>query len=86
MGRDGSRPAPRERAGLVGVISSPARDNRTPTETLPDLQAEKVRFMLGGYFSEVYDLLANVDHHLFVAEFVWLAKEYRTHRPAEERP
>ena len=40
MGREKSRPAPRERAGLGDVISSPARDTRTPTETLPDLQAD----------------------------------------------
>jgi len=62
------------------------RKQRRKDENAARDAAEKVRFMLGGYFSEVYDLLTTVDHHLFAAELVRLAKEYRNKQPAEERP
>lgn len=39
--------------------------------------AEKVRFMLGGYFPEVADLLANVEPYRFTDEFFRLAQQYR---------
>ncbi len=61
------------------------RKQRRKDEEAARDAAEKMRFMLGAYFSEVYDLLATVDHRLFAEEFVRLAKEYRNHRPAEER-
>jgi len=42
-----SRPAPRRRAGLGDVISSPARDTRTSTETLPSFQADFIAARFG---------------------------------------
>jgi len=59
MGRDGSRPAPRERAGLVGVHASPAC-NTANNAPLSSFQADFIaaRFGLDGVRARVVAELA----------------------------